>query len=67
MSQGIFSSLPSIRSVGLPIVQKFCEPTLLLLLRQPEFMYASSYKFRQASDFWYLTGFQEADAALILG
>lgn len=24
------------------------------------------YKFRQASDFWYLTGFQEADAAVIL-
>ncbi|KIJ32357.1 hypothetical protein M422DRAFT_213900 [Sphaerobolus stellatus SS14] len=24
------------------------------------------YKFRQASDFWYLTGFQEPDAALIL-
>jgi intermediate cleaving peptidase 55 len=26
-----------------------------------------SYKFRQASDFWYLTGFQEPDAAVILG
>lgn len=25
-----------------------------------------SYKFRQASDFWYLTGFEEPDAALIL-
>ncbi|KIJ19786.1 hypothetical protein PAXINDRAFT_107213, partial [Paxillus involutus ATCC 200175] len=24
------------------------------------------YKFRQASDFWYLTGFQEPDAAVIL-
>jgi hypothetical protein len=27
----------------------------------------SSYKFRQASDFWYLTGFDEPDAAVILG
>ncbi|KAI6046534.1 peptidase M24 [Pisolithus marmoratus] len=26
----------------------------------------SSYKFRQASDFWYLTGFEEPDAAVIL-
>lgn len=26
-----------------------------------------SYKFRQASDFWYLTGFEEPDAAVILG
>ena len=26
-----------------------------------------SYKFRQASDFWYLTGFDEPDAAVILG
>lgn len=26
-----------------------------------------SYKFRQASDFWYLTGFEEPDAALVLG
>jgi hypothetical protein len=26
-----------------------------------------SYKFRQASDFWYLTGFEEPDSALILG
>lgn len=25
-----------------------------------------SYKFRQASDFWYLTGFEEPDAAVIL-
>ncbi|OBZ71885.1 Intermediate cleaving peptidase 55 [Grifola frondosa] len=24
------------------------------------------YKFRQASDFWYLTGFEEPDAAVIL-
>ena len=28
---------------------------------------SQSYKFRQASDFWYLTGFEEPDAALILG
>lgn len=27
---------------------------------------ASSYKFRQSSDFWYLTGFDEPDAAVIL-
>ncbi|KAI0043165.1 peptidase M24 [Auriscalpium vulgare] len=27
---------------------------------------ASHYKFRQASDFWYLTGFEEPDSALIL-
>jgi hypothetical protein len=26
-----------------------------------------SYKFRQDSDFWYLTGFHEPDAALVLG
>ncbi|KAI0063075.1 peptidase M24 [Artomyces pyxidatus] len=26
----------------------------------------ASYKFRQASDFWYLTGFQEPDSALVL-
>ena len=26
-----------------------------------------SYKFRQASDFWYLTGFQEPDAAVVIG
>jgi intermediate cleaving peptidase 55 len=26
-----------------------------------------SYKFRQASDFWYLTGFDEPDSALVLG
>lgn len=25
-----------------------------------------SYKFRQASDFWYLTGFEEPDSAVIL-
>jgi hypothetical protein len=27
----------------------------------------SSYKFRQASNFWYLTGFEEPDSMLILG
>ena len=26
----------------------------------------SSYKFRQSSDFWYLTGFDEPEAAVIL-
>ena len=26
----------------------------------------TSYKFRQASDFWYLTGFDEPDAAVVL-
>ncbi len=26
----------------------------------------SSYKFRQASDFWYLTGFEEPDSAVLL-
>ena len=26
----------------------------------------ASYKFRQASDFWYLTGFEESDSAVIL-
>jgi len=25
------------------------------------------YPFRQASDFWYLTGFQEPDSCLLLG
>ncbi|KAH7912445.1 peptidase M24 [Hygrophoropsis aurantiaca] len=31
-----------------------------------KYMSASIYKFRQASDFWYLTGFEEPDAAVIL-
>lgn len=26
-----------------------------------------SYRFRQSSDFWYLTGFEEPDSAVILG
>lgn len=26
-----------------------------------------SYKYRQGSDFWYLTGFQEPDSAVIIG
>ena len=26
-----------------------------------------SYKYRQASDFWYLTGFEEPNSAVILG
>lgn len=26
-----------------------------------------SYRFRQASDFWYLTGFQEPESAILLG
>lgn len=30
-------------------------------------MRTSSYKHRQASDFWYLTGFEEPDSAVILG
>ena len=25
-----------------------------------------SYKYRQASDFWYLTGFEEPDSAVVL-
>jgi len=28
---------------------------------------ALSYKYRQASDFWYLTGFEEPDSAVVLG
>jgi hypothetical protein len=28
---------------------------------------ASSYKYRQGSDFWYLTGFEEPDSAVVLG
>ncbi|KIJ70630.1 hypothetical protein HYDPIDRAFT_78192 [Hydnomerulius pinastri MD-312] len=31
-----------------------------------KYMSGSAYKFRQASDFWYLTGFEEPDAAVIL-
>ncbi|KAF8451032.1 hypothetical protein L210DRAFT_3500241 [Boletus edulis BED1] len=31
-----------------------------------KYMSGTSYKFRQASDFWYLTGFEEPDAAVIL-
>lgn len=27
----------------------------------------SSYKYRQSSDLWYLTGFEEPDSAVILG
>ncbi|KAH9172158.1 peptidase M24 [Lactarius sanguifluus] len=33
---------------------------------QVKYMSAGNYKFRQASDFWYLTGFEEPDSALIL-
>lgn len=28
---------------------------------------ALSYKYRQGSDFWYLTGFEEPDSAVVLG
>ncbi|KAF8554093.1 peptidase M24 [Imleria badia] len=31
-----------------------------------KYMSGGTYKFRQASDFWYLTGFEEPDAAVIL-
>lgn len=31
------------------------------------FIIPSSYQYRQASDFWYLTGFEEPNAAVILG
>lgn len=47
------------------ILQKYCKhsgcfcSSLGLCLRE-------SYKFRQASDFWYLTGFEEPDSAVIL-
>ena len=35
-------------------------------LRLP-YSYHPSYKYRQSSDFWYLTGFEEPDSAVILG
>ncbi|KAH8102841.1 peptidase M24, structural domain-containing protein [Cristinia sonorae] len=33
---------------------------------QVKYMSGRNYKFRQASDFWYLTGFEEPDSAVIL-
>ncbi|TBU27708.1 peptidase M24, structural domain-containing protein [Dichomitus squalens] len=33
---------------------------------QVKYMSGCNYKFRQSSDFWYLTGFDEPDAAVIL-
>ncbi|KAI0761762.1 peptidase M24 [Irpex lacteus] len=33
---------------------------------QIKYMSGRDYKFRQASDFWYLTGFEEPDSAVIL-
>ena len=33
---------------------------------QAHLVFIHSYKFRQSSDFWYLTGFDEPDAAVIL-
>ena len=47
-----------------------CEPPIChvsLSLSYPDSSALLSYKFRQASDFWYLTGFEEPDSALILG
>lgn len=53
-----------------------CEPESYLVSKpltchvvplSPTRLYSRSYKFRQASDFWYLTGFEEPDSALILG
>ena len=38
--------------------------SILRILRLKYRIY--SYKFRQASDFWYLTGFEEPDSAVIL-
>ena len=42
-------------------------PRLPRLSLLPVPLRSPSYKFRQASDFWYLTGFEEPDSALILG
>jgi len=53
-------SVPSSPSRGRDIVRRCSAyPTRSLT--------PSSYKFRQASDFWYLTGFDEPDAAVIIG
>jgi hypothetical protein len=49
-----------------------CEPDAIRCqITPPSFGAAmddeNSYPFRQSSDFWYLTGFQEPDACLLLG
>jgi hypothetical protein len=45
--------------------QKYCKcnPQLPTYVAHP----SASYKYRQASDFWYLTGVEEPDSAVILG
>ena len=43
------------------------EPPICHVPLSPICLCSRSYKFRQASDFWYLTGFEEPDSALILG
>lgn len=51
-----------------------CSPRNRYFVRDPYAIFTSrlnsrtySYQFRQASDFWYLTGFEEPNAAVILG
>jgi intermediate cleaving peptidase 55 len=46
-------------------MQKYCM-RFLLCLHSSYIFTSQSYKFRQASDFWYLTGFEEPDSAVIL-
>lgn len=47
------------------MIQKYCTPTTLHTYTSAK-LTERSYKFRQASDFWYLTGFEEPDSAVIL-
>jgi hypothetical protein len=44
----------------------YCRTSLDLADYSPNEVF-SSYKYRQASDFWYLTGFEEPDSAIVLG
>lgn len=50
----------------LPVAQKYCMYNNQDTYGPPIHISCASYKFRQSSDFWYLTGFDEPDAAVIL-
>ena len=45
--------------------QSSCERAYILVWPYAK-SHISSYKYRQASDFWYLTGFEEPDSAVVL-
>jgi intermediate cleaving peptidase 55 len=51
----------------LTIVQISCTRRVYATLQTHTYRNSVSYKYRQASDFWYLTGFNEPDSALTLG